>query len=75
MIVKRSQRAGRMQLATHLMNLAENDHVTLDELRSFISDNLAGAFHLIATEHNLSAAVMTLPPDCGACSISLRLVQ
>lgn len=44
MILKASQRAGGMQLARHLMNTIDNDHVTVHEMRGFISDNLHGAF-------------------------------
>ncbi len=43
MILKGSQRAGGMQLAKHLMNEADNDHVTLHELRGFIAGDLHGA--------------------------------
>ncbi|MGI9507909.1 MAG: relaxase/mobilization nuclease domain-containing protein [Geminicoccaceae bacterium] len=44
MILKASQRAGGTQLALHLLNDRDNDHVELHELRGFISDNLVGAF-------------------------------
>lgn len=44
MILKGSQRAGGSQLAAHLMNAADNEHVTVHELRGFVSDNLHGAF-------------------------------
>ncbi|MCA8894026.1 MAG: relaxase, partial [Amphiplicatus sp.] len=44
MILKGSQRAGGTQLAAHLLNDIENDHVTIHELRGFVSENLAGAF-------------------------------
>ena len=43
MILKGSQRAGGMQLAAHLLNDNDNDHVTIHELRGFVSENLAGA--------------------------------
>lgn len=43
MILKGSQRAGGMQLAAHLLNDSENDHVTIHELRGFVSETLAGA--------------------------------
>ncbi len=45
MILKGNQRAGGSQLAAHLMNLRDNDHVTVHELRGFISDSLEGAFN------------------------------
>ena len=43
MILQGNQRAGARDLATHLLK-DENDHVTLHELRGFISDDLHGAF-------------------------------
>ncbi|WP_441232120.1 relaxase/mobilization nuclease domain-containing protein [Tardiphaga sp. 215_C5_N2_1] len=43
MILKASQRGGPRQLAAHLLNLADNDHVTVQELRGFIADDLHGA--------------------------------
>lgn len=44
MILKGSQRAGGVALARHLMNVADNEHVSVHELRGFVSDDLAGAF-------------------------------
>lgn len=44
MILKGNQRAGAAQLANHLMNMEDNDHVELHELRGFVSDTLHGAF-------------------------------
>jgi hypothetical protein len=43
MILKASQRGGPRQLAAHLLNLADNDHVTVLEVRGFISQELLGA--------------------------------
>lgn len=43
MILKGSQRGGPRQLAAHLLNLADNDHVTLQELRGFVASDLTGA--------------------------------
>lgn len=43
MILKASQRSGAAQLAAHLMNDRDNDHVTLHELRGFVADDLHGA--------------------------------
>ena len=37
MILKGSERAGGAKLAAHLMNVADNDHVELYELRGFIA--------------------------------------
>lgn len=53
MILKGSQRAGCGQLAAHLMNDRDNDHVTLHELRGFVSDDLEGA---LAEAHAISKA-------------------
>jgi hypothetical protein len=44
MILKGSQRGGGRQLAAHLLNAKENEHVTLHELRGFTADDLSGAF-------------------------------
>lgn len=43
MILKGSQRGGSRQLALHLLNDIENDHVTLHELRGFVAQDLQGA--------------------------------
>jgi hypothetical protein len=51
MILKGSQRGGGMQLAVHLMNMDDNDHVEVMELRGFVSDDLAGA---LAEAHAVS---------------------
>lgn len=43
MILKGLQRSGAKQLAAHLLNDRDNDHVTLLELRGFVSEDLKGA--------------------------------
>lgn len=43
MILKGSQRGGPRQLAAHLLNVKENDHVLVQELRGFVSEGLYGA--------------------------------
>ncbi len=43
MILKASQRANSAELAKHLLNGDDNDHVTVHEIRGFISDTLEGA--------------------------------
>lgn len=43
MILKGSQRAGARQLAAHLLNERDNEHVRVHELRGFTADNLTGA--------------------------------
>ncbi len=45
MILKGNQRAGGDQLALHLLNVADNEHVTVHEMRGFVADNLHGAFN------------------------------
>ena len=43
MILKGSQRAGAKQLAEHLLNDRDNDHVTMLELKGFVAEDLHGA--------------------------------
>lgn len=43
MILKASQRGGPRQLAAHLLNDRDNHHVTLHEVRGFVSEDLMGA--------------------------------
>lgn len=43
MILKGSQRGGGAQLARHLLNATDNDHVELHELSGFIAGDLLGA--------------------------------
>lgn len=43
MILKGSQRAGARQLAAHLLNERDNEHVRVHELRGFAADDLKGA--------------------------------
>lgn len=44
MILKASQRAGARQLAVHLSNERDNEHVSVHELRGFAANDLHGAF-------------------------------
>jgi hypothetical protein len=44
MILKGSQRGGAAQLARHLLNGRDNDHIEVQELRGFMASDLAGAF-------------------------------
>lgn len=48
MIIKASQRGSGRELANHLWNLEDNQHVELHSLRGFVSDDLHGA--LLETE-------------------------
>lgn len=43
MILKGSQRAGARQLAAHLLNVRDNEHVCVHELRGFAAEDLHGA--------------------------------
>jgi len=43
MILKGNRRGGAVQLALHLLNAEDNEHVTVHELRGFISDDLREA--------------------------------
>lgn len=45
MILVGSQRGGASQLAAHLLNDRDNDHITLDQIRGFVADDLHGAFN------------------------------
>lgn len=44
MILKGSQRSGARQLAVHLLNERDNEHVEVHEIRGFASDDLISAF-------------------------------
>ncbi len=45
MILKGSQRSGGRQLASHLLQADQNEHVEVHELRGFLSDDLHSAFN------------------------------
>ena len=45
MILKASQRSGGQQLARHLLNDKDNDHVEIHEIRGFVASGLQGAFN------------------------------
>lgn len=71
MILKGSQRAGAGQLAAHLLNERDNDHVRVHELRGFVADDLRGAFdevHAIskATKCKQFLFSLSLNPPQGA---------
>ena len=53
MILKGSQRAGAKQLASHLLNDRDNDHVSTLELRGFVAGDLRGA---LSESHAISKA-------------------
>ena len=43
MILKGNRRGGGMQMALHLLNVEDNEHVTIHEIRGFVSDTLTEA--------------------------------
>ncbi|MGH1406004.1 MAG: Ti-type conjugative transfer relaxase TraA [Rhodomicrobiaceae bacterium] len=47
MMLKGSQRGGAKQLALHLLNDIDNDHVDVHSIDGFISDDVTGALHEI----------------------------
>ena len=47
MILKGSERGGPTQLAAHLLNTRDNDHVELHDLRGFVANDLFDAFREI----------------------------
>ncbi len=53
MILKDSQRGGASNLAAHLMNEKDNDHITVHELRGFVAGDLHGA---LSEAHAISKA-------------------
>ncbi len=44
MILKASERGGAKQLAAHLLNTHDNEHVEVHDLRGFVSEDVTGAF-------------------------------
>lgn len=53
MILVGSQRGGAGDLARHLLNAMDNDHITVQELRGFVASDLSGA---LAEAHAVSKA-------------------
>ena len=45
MILKGNQRAGGRQMALHLLNTDQNDHVTVHEVSGFIASDVLGALN------------------------------
>lgn len=43
MILNGNERSGAARLAQHLMNVRENEHAELHDLRGFVADDLHGA--------------------------------
>ncbi len=65
MILVGSQRGGASNLARHLLNAIENEHVTVQELRGFVANDLHGA---LAEAHAISKAT-----QCNQFMFSLSL--
>lgn len=76
MILKGAQRGGPRQLAAHLLNLADNDHVTLQELRGFVASDLTGAMTEAAAIARGTACTQPIfslslnPPKDGQASVA-----
>ena len=77
MIIKASARAYGRELAHHLMNEQDNEHIELVEVRGFASDDLFGAFEeaeaLCAGTRRTSKYLFSLsmnPPDTADVSVS-----
>lgn len=45
MILKGSQRGGARQMARHLMNGEQNEHVSIHEIKGFVADTIMGALN------------------------------
>ncbi|HIG21752.1 MAG TPA: relaxase [Henriciella marina] len=70
MIIKASQRANGRELAAHLMNAEDNEHIMLHELTGFVANDLQGAFeeaHAVSkatrAEKYLFSVSLNPPPD------------
>ncbi|MEL6583915.1 MAG: relaxase/mobilization nuclease domain-containing protein, partial [Pseudomonadota bacterium] len=70
MILEGNQRASGAELARHLMNLRDNDHVSVHGLRGFVEDDLFGAFAEVEAiskatkcEKYLFSLSLNPPPD------------
>ncbi|MCW5721582.1 MAG: relaxase [Devosia sp.] len=73
MILVGSQRGGAGELARHLLNDKDNDHVTVQELRGFVARDLQGALneaHAVSLGTNCKQFLFSLslnpPKDAGA---------
>lgn len=65
MILKGNSRAHGQELAQHLMNVEDNEHAMVHELRGFLADDLFGAFH--------EAEAISLGTKCQQYLFSLSL--
>lgn len=77
MILKASQRSGGKQLAHHLLNTRDNDHVRVHDVRGFVSSDLVGAFneaHAISRGTKCKQFLFSLslnPPDTVAVPVEV----
>ena len=55
MILKGSERGGPTQLAAHLLNERDNDHVELHDLRGFVANDLFGALKEVQAVKKVAA--------------------
>jgi hypothetical protein len=75
MILKGSQRGGAAQLARHLLNEFDNDHIEVAEMRGFMADDFAGALaemHAVSKGTRCQQFMFSLsvnPPKGGDASI------
>lgn len=71
MILKASQRSGTRQLADHLLNTEQNEHVDIYELRGFMAEDLTGALQEIQAQAQANKKIkkplfsMSLNPPIG----------
>lgn len=77
MILKASERGNASNLAKHLMNARDNEHVELHDLRGFIADKLHGAFqevHAISRGTRCTNFLFSLslsPPEAENVSVDV----
>lgn len=75
MILKGSQRGGAKQLAQHLMNDHDNDHITIHAVNGFIANDVEGALieiHAISKATNCKQFMFSLslsPPEQAVVTI------
>jgi hypothetical protein len=77
MILKASQRGGGKQLAHHLLNTRDNDHVRVHDVRGFVSSDLVAAFneaHAVSRGTKCKQFLFSLslnPPDTEAVAVDV----
>jgi hypothetical protein len=79
MILKGSQRGGGLQLASHLLNEQDNDHVTLHEVRGFMAEDLHGELaeaYAVSKGTKCEQFMFSLslnPPKDAECSLEVMI--